>query len=178
MKVDTAKIAGYADMSAEEKLKALEEYEFEVPDTNSGEIERLKAALSKSNSENAEWKRKYNSKLTEEEAKTAKEEEERTAILKELEALKKDKAISSHKAAYLSLGYDEETAEANAKALHDGDFATVFTNHKKFIESQKKAAAAGALDRQPGLTNGEPMSGANVENGAVSAFRKAAGIGQ
>ena len=29
------------------------------------EIKKLKEALSKSNSENADWKRKYNSKLTE-----------------------------------------------------------------------------------------------------------------
>ena len=30
MRIDTAKIEGYAEMSAEDKLKALEEFEFEV----------------------------------------------------------------------------------------------------------------------------------------------------
>lgn len=176
MKVDTGKIEGYAEMSAEEKLSALEAYEFETPDSGtSAEVERLKAALSKSNSENAEWKRKYNSKLSDEEQKAAKDEEERNAILKELEALKKDKAISGHKASYLSLGYDEETAEANARALYAGDFEKVFANHKKFIETQKKTAAAGALDSQPGLSVGKPVTGKEMENRATDAFRKAAG---
>lgn len=48
------------------------------------EIKKLKDALSKSNSENAEWKRKYNSKLTEEEQSKAREEE-RDAYTKSLE---------------------------------------------------------------------------------------------
>ena len=48
------------------------------------EIKRLKDALSKSNSENADWKRKYNSKLTEEEQGKALQEE-RDAYTKSLE---------------------------------------------------------------------------------------------
>lgn len=48
------------------------------------EIRRLKDALSKSNSENADWKRKYNSKLTEEEQVRA-VQEEREAYVKSLE---------------------------------------------------------------------------------------------
>ena len=59
MKVDVSKIAGFDEMSAEDKVKAVLEYEFDepkAPDT-SAEINRLKAALSKANSESAEWKR-------------------------------------------------------------------------------------------------------------------------
>ena len=48
------------------------------------EIKKLKDALSKSNSENAEWKRKYNSKLTEDE-QTKALQEERDAYTKSLE---------------------------------------------------------------------------------------------
>lgn len=174
MKVDTSKINGYEDMTPEEKLTALEAYEFEAP--NTGEVERLKAALSKSNSENAEWKKKYNSKLSDEEAKAAKEAEEREAMEKELASLRKEKAIGTYKSAYLELGYDAEMAAENAAALHSGDFAKVFANQKRFIEAQKKAAAAGALDKQPGLSSGNPLSGENAEDAAVIAFRKGAGI--
>ena len=53
-KIDTSKIEGYADMSAEDKLKALEAFEYE---DNAAELERQKNALSKANSEAAEWKR-------------------------------------------------------------------------------------------------------------------------
>ena len=31
MRIDTAKIENYAEMSVEDKLKALEEYEIEIP---------------------------------------------------------------------------------------------------------------------------------------------------
>ena len=56
------------------------------------------------------------------------------------------------------------------------EICEVFSNQKKFIEAQKKAAAAGALDKQPGLSSGNPMNGENVESSPVNAFRKGAGI--
>lgn len=55
-KIDTSKITGYAEMSAEDKLKALEAFEYE---DNAAELEKQKAAVSKANSEAAEWKRKH-----------------------------------------------------------------------------------------------------------------------
>ena len=67
MKIDTTKIAGYAEMSAEEKLKALEEYEIETPHDNGDEVTKLKNALSKANSDAAEWKRQFREKQTEQE---------------------------------------------------------------------------------------------------------------
>lgn len=61
-KIDTSKITGYAEMSAEDKLKALEAFEYE---DNAAELEKQKAAVSKANSEAAEWKRKHNALLGE-----------------------------------------------------------------------------------------------------------------
>lgn len=177
MKVDTTKIAGFDEMTAEDKLTALLAYEFEeAPPPNAGEAERLKELLSKSNSEAAEYKRQLRAKQSDEEAKAAKDAEEREAILKELEALKTDKAISAHKASYLSLGYDEATADANAKALHKGDFETVFANQKKFIEAQRKAALASAMDKQPGLSSGEPITKENAGDPFEASLRKFAGL--
>ena len=46
-KIDTSKITGYAEMSAEDKLKALEAFEYE---DNAAELEKQKAAVSKANS--------------------------------------------------------------------------------------------------------------------------------
>ena len=47
-KIDTTKIAGYSDMSAEEKLAALEAFEYEdsVPD-----LQRYKDAVTRANRE-------------------------------------------------------------------------------------------------------------------------------
>ena len=64
MKIDTSKITGYAEMSAEEKLAALEAFEIEAPKSGTDETEKLKAALSKANSEAAEWKRQFREKQT------------------------------------------------------------------------------------------------------------------
>ena len=45
MKIDTTAITGYAEMTAEEKLAALEAYEFEAPKTDeSEEVKKLKKA--------------------------------------------------------------------------------------------------------------------------------------
>ncbi len=59
-KIDTTKIEGYAGMTAEQKLAALEA--FELPDNNSAELERLKNAVSKANSEAAEYKKQLRAK--------------------------------------------------------------------------------------------------------------------
>ena len=71
-KIDTSKITGYAEMSAEDKLKALEAFEYE---DNVAELEKQKAAVSKANSEAAEWKRKHNALLGEDEKKKQEQEE-------------------------------------------------------------------------------------------------------
>lgn len=71
-KIDTSKIEGYDSMSAEDKLKALEEYEYE---DNADELENQKKLLSKANGEAAEWKKKFNalSKDGDKEKKTLEE---------------------------------------------------------------------------------------------------------
>ena len=62
-KIDTAQIEGYESMSAEEKVKALEAIEY---DDGSSKLDEYKNALSKANSENAEWKKKYKEMLSDE----------------------------------------------------------------------------------------------------------------
>jgi hypothetical protein len=77
MKIDTSKINGYAEMTAEDKLKALEEYEFETPapKDESEEVKKLKTALSNANSQAADWKRQFREKQTEAERAEAERKE-------------------------------------------------------------------------------------------------------
>ena len=63
MKIDVTKIEGYSEMSAEEKLAALESYTIPDPDYT-GYVK--KDAFDKAASEAAEWKRKHNALLSEE----------------------------------------------------------------------------------------------------------------
>ena len=171
MKIDTSKIEGYADMTAEERLAALEGFEF---DDQSGEIQKLKDAVSKANSEAASYKKKLREKMDGDEAKAAQEAEEREAMQRELDTLRKEKAISSYQAKFLGLGYDAESAAAAAKALQEGDFDSVFASQEKFIEATKKEAVSGSLKKQPGLTGGNPVGKENIQDSTVDAFRKAA----
>ena len=62
---DLLKDAYKEGMTVEEIEAALADIEF--PEDQSAEVKRLKDALSKSNSENAEWKKKHRDALSEEE---------------------------------------------------------------------------------------------------------------
>ena len=62
-KIDTSKIEGYANMTAEQKLAALEAYDHPDPDLT-GFVEKSK--LDKATAEAAEWKRKHNALLSDE----------------------------------------------------------------------------------------------------------------
>lgn len=163
MKIDTSKIEGYEGMTESEKLEALSNYDIEIPDTS-----KLKNALSKANSECAEWKRKYNDTLnTEEQNKQAKEEEFKQ-LTEELASLKKANAISNAKSKFLSLGYDEETASNSAECLINSDYDKLFENQQKFLQWQEKRLKADLLKRTP-----EPSSVQNTEHELTKAeFKK------
>lgn len=163
-KIDTSKIEGYADMSAEDKLKALEAFEYE---DNAAELERQKNALSKANSEAAEWKRKHNALLSEEEKKKQEDADKLTQMEQELEELRKGKTISEYKAKFVAQGYDEALAEDTAKALADGDSAKVFANQGKFLEDYAKKVKADALKKTP-----KPTPGAGSGGGAIDYDKK------
>lgn len=136
MKINIDAIQGYADMTAEQKIAALEAFEF---DDKSGEVEKLKNAVSKANSEAADWKKKHNALLSEDEQKKQKDAETLSEMQKELETLRKDKTVSEYTAKYLSLGYAADLAAETAKAMAEGDTATVFANgekHKAALEQK------------------------------------------
>ena len=80
-KIDITKIEGYDKMTPEEKLAALEAFEYE---DNFSELEKYKNAASKANSEAAEWRKKHNALLSEEEQKKQANEEELTTWLMEI----------------------------------------------------------------------------------------------
>lgn len=145
-KIDTSKIEGYANMTPEQKLAALEGFEYE---DNSAELEKQKNALSKANSEAAEWKRKHNALLSEEEKKKQEDADKLAQMEQELADLRKGKTVSEYKAKFVAQGYDEALAEETAKALADGDSAKVFANQSKFLEEYAKKVKADAIKKTP-----------------------------
>ena len=158
--LDTTKIEGYAEMSAEEKVKALESLEIETPDTD--ELTRLKNALNKASADAAEWKRQFREKQTEQERAEADAKELREAQEKELNELRREKEISKYEAEYLALGYDKELANATATAMANGETAKVFENQKLFNERKEAEYKANLLNAQPSLTQGENPVGKTI----------------
>lgn len=176
MKIDVTKIEGYAEMSAEDKLKALEEYEFDVPKDNSAEISNLKDALSKANSQAAEYKRAWREKQTEAERVEAERAEREKAVEDELRQLRRDKTVSGYIAQCLALGYTQDLAVRAAEAMADGNNADIFACQQEFLEMKQKEIEANALNKQPTLTVGSPPTAKVAEAEAYNKMRKAWGL--
>ena len=171
MKIDTSRITGYAEMTAEDKLKALEEFEFEETKPDSGETDKLKAALSKANSEAAEWKRQFREKQTEQERAEAERAEREKAVEEELRGLRRDKTVSGFTAQCLALGYDKDLALKAAEAMADNDAAAILACQQEFLEGKKKEYEAAALNKQPSITSGSPPTAQQAEHEALNKER-------
>ena len=133
---DLLKDAYKEGMTLEEIEEALEG--IDMPTDNSSEIERLKTALSKSNSEAADYKRQLKEKMTADEIKDKEEAEKQEKLKSDYDELLKKVTISENKAQLLALGYDDALATETAEAIVNGDTAKMFLNQKKHIESVEK----------------------------------------
>ena len=176
-KIDTAKIEGYAEMTAEEKLAALEGYEFEEPTPKEGdEVTKLKAALSKANSEAAEWKRALREKQTEAERAEAERKEHEQEVENELRTLRRDKTVSGYIAQCLALGYTQDLALKAAEAMADGNAAEIMNCQQEFLDAKKKELEVAALGRQPTITPGTPPTAKQAEAEDMNRFRHYFGL--
>lgn len=138
MKIDTTTIEGYAEMTPEQKIEALEAFEYA---DLSGEVERYKNAVTKASSDAAEWKRKYNEKLTDAE-KRQQEENQKDELIADLQ---KQISINENVAKLVALGYSAELAQETAAAIADGNMDVVFANQKKLLEAKEAAVRADLL---------------------------------
>ena len=120
----------------------------ELP-TDNTEIERLKAAVSKSNSEAAELKKQLRTKLTEDEVAKLKDAEDREKLQNDYNAFLTKVTISENKAKLLAIGYDDKLADETAEAMVNGELEKVFTNQKKHMENLEKKIRADVLKETP-----------------------------
>ena len=178
-KIDVTSIKGYAEMTAEEKVAALEGFEFNETETEA----KLKSAMSSANSETAKYKRerdeavkKWKETLSEQEKAEAERVEREKEIQEELKSLRRDKTVSGYTAQCLTLGYGAELARKAAEAMADGDAAEIINCQKEFMEAKTKEIEANALNRQPTLTSGAPPTAKTAEAEAYNNMRKAWGL--
>ena len=156
-KIDTSKIEGYADMTPEQKIAALEGFDTPDPDY-SGYVK--KDTFDATASELAALKKKAKEQLTEEQRKAVEAAEKLTTMEKELADLRKEKTISEYKAKFIAQGYAEDLASATAQAMADGDTTTVFANQQKFLDEYAKKIKADALKGTP-----KPPAGGGGDGG-------------
>ena len=161
MKIDVNKIEGYADMTAEEKLAALEAYELDTAGLVKKEL------LDKAASEAASYKKQLREKLSADEQAQAERDEQFKTLQTELETLRTEKAIDLATKKWMGLGYDEALATETAKAMVNGDTEKVFANHAKFIAEKEKNLRAQLLKDTPTPPAGEGNKGMTKEE-----FRK------
>lgn len=150
-------IENYENMTPEEKLAALEAYD---PEKN-GFVS--KATFDKKASEASELGKQLRAKQTDEEAKAAKEAEEKASLLARVEELEREKSVNNYVTSYLALGYDAKLAKATAEAVVKGDMATVFANQKSHMESREKALRAELLKETPPPAAGNPDTGMTLD---------------
>lgn len=187
MKIDTTKIEGFDKMTAEEQKEALLAYEFEEtppkPDNSKGEIDKLKQALSKANSEAADWKRQLRERQTQAEREEAERKEQeaaaeaqRQAMRDELEQYKQKERVARDTSELLKIGFDATTAETMAKSLPDGVNADFYTALGTFFDTQKQKYQIEALNKQPTITAGTPVSSKAAQEKEMEQYRKWFGL--
>ena len=155
MKINTDKIQGYADMTPEEKIKALEAFEVADPDY-SGYVK--KEVFDKTASELADSKKQLREKLSADEIKAKEEAEKQEKLQSEYEALLKKVALSENKAKLLALGYEEKLAGDTAEAMFEGNLDKVFANQKKHLETVEKKIREDVLHNTPKPEGGNPSN--------------------
>lgn len=147
-------------MTAEEMISELEK--IDLPKDNTDEITRLRNALTKSNAEAAENKRKLKDHMSEEEKRVAEEAERLQAIENENKELKKKITVSEFTSKFLASGLDQKSASECAIAATEGNIDTIIAHFNTRIASAKEDAKAELIGSTPKLEGGS--------NGAVKDY--------
>ena len=142
---------------------------------NEAEVNRLKTALSKANSEAADYKKQLRTKRTDDEAAAAAQKEEHDRLVQENADLKRSMALSERKAKLLAMGYDESLADETAAAMVDGDMDKVMANQSKYLEVQKKNIQADAMRKTPRPAAGDDGNGGSMDYAKKIAEAQASG---
>lgn len=169
-KIDVTGIDGYADMSAEEKLAALESYEYDDHSAEIADLGKWKEAVSKANSEAAEYKKQLKTLQEQQKTGNSKADDTIAKLQEQVAELTRQNTIASYTAQFTALGYDAELAEATAIATADGDVAAVFDNQRKFLEQHDKDLKADIFKQTP--KPGQGGTGKPAPTMTLEKFRK------
>jgi len=127
------------------------------------EIAKLRRTKDKLTAESAEWRKKYQSTLTEQE-KASEEKAEREAEREEkYQQLLKENTINKTEKMYLGLGWTADEATKMAVAEYDNDTATKVKIQAAVQERLAKQTMADFLKSRPDIQYGTGNSGMTKE---------------
>lgn len=144
-KIDTSKIENFDTMSDEEKIKALQDFDFTTSEELEDELKKAKKANDKLSSENAELKRQKKKLESEKADDDDAHKSEIEKLTERLDEMVKVNSINEYKASFIAQGYSEELALDTAKASVDGDIKKIMANQKKFLEEHDKKVIQKAM---------------------------------
>lgn len=159
-------------LSTEDKLKELQKQVEALTD----ELNKSKTAMSKANSQAADYKRQLAAKQTEQEKAEAERAEREQAREAELQELRREKQVNGYKSKLMEAGVDPTNADLMAKALPDGVADEYFAATKSFFDVQRQRLESENLGKQPGLSIGTPPSGKTAEEQELANLRKYIGL--
>lgn len=170
MKIDVGKINGYESLTVEEKLAALESYEYDDHSAEIADLEKYKDAVTKATHEAAEYKKQVKTLQEAQKTGSSKADDTIAKLQEQVAELTRQNTIASYTAQFTALGYDTELAQATAIATADGDVATVFENQRKFLEQHDKDTKANILKATP--KPGQGGTGKTAPAMTLEKFRK------
>ena len=143
-------------MTPEQKLAPYEKAEFDwsglCPEVHGRQVA----------SEAAEFRKKYNETLSEQERKRAEKAKPTRSVKTEFDKLRREVDVTKHKAKFLELGFEAKLAAETAEALFDGKMDVVFANQAKHQEAMKSAMKAELLKTTPTPPGGTGPIDANA----------------
>lgn len=152
---------GIALEEVENALSSIEVTDFARDDSD--EVSKLRKALSKSNSEAADYKKQLRARMTEQEAKEREEAEAREKLQNDYNELKKLMQLSDMKARFLALGYDEEAAQKTAEAMLEGNQDVFFENQKKIMDGLQKKIREDLMKGNPRPSGSGGYTGKSID---------------
>ena len=115
---------------------------------------KLKRAMERANSEAADYKKKYNATLSEQERASQEKAEAEARRDERLAELERENSIHKFTESYLDLGYDKESAIAAATAQVDNDVETLFKLQKKILDEKLLAKEQELIKDMPRAKTG------------------------
>lgn len=170
MRIDVAQITDYDSLSLEEKVAALENFEYDDHSEAVETIGKYKDATDKATKEAAEYKKQLKALQDQQKTGNSKADDTIAQLQKQVEELTRQNTIASYTAQFTALGYDAELAADTAIATADGDVAKVFENQRKFLESHDKDIKADILKQTP--KPGQGGTGKQAPAMTLEKFRK------